>query len=286
MVQSITWNWNGSLMATSCKDKELRIFDPRSGKIVSHALSHDGAKGFKTVWLGNKNKLITVGQSKTSNREICYWDVNNLTKPLSTVSIDQGTGLITPYYDSDTGVAFLAGKGDGNIKLFELTDDDPYIHFLTEYRSMIPAQGVAILPKTSCNVRECEIGRFLKLAPEYVESLSFKVPRTRMELFQDDIFPPTKKVEATLNAEEWFGGKNKDPVTISLRPSDMKTLSEAPVEQKVQKYSTQEELEKDTRDIKDKVLGSYYTKMGTMKEEQNQPLKQDLMEGANDEEWN
>jgi len=107
-----------------------------------------------------------------------------------------------------------------------------------------------------------------------------------MELFQDDIFPPTKKVEATLNAEEWFSGKNKDPETISLKPSDMKNLSEAPVEQKVQKYSTQEELEKDTRDIKDKVLGSYYTKMGTMKEEQNQPLKQDLMEGANDEEWN
>ena len=34
VVQSVTFNWDSSLFATSCKDKLLRIFDPRTNKLV------------------------------------------------------------------------------------------------------------------------------------------------------------------------------------------------------------------------------------------------------------
>jgi WD40 repeat protein len=34
-IQSIAWNRNGSLFATSCKDKHLRVIDARSGRIIS-----------------------------------------------------------------------------------------------------------------------------------------------------------------------------------------------------------------------------------------------------------
>ncbi len=34
IVNSLAWNWNGSLLATTSKDKKLRIFDVRSNKIV------------------------------------------------------------------------------------------------------------------------------------------------------------------------------------------------------------------------------------------------------------
>ena len=32
---NITWNYDGSLCATSCKDKTLRIFDPRANQCVA-----------------------------------------------------------------------------------------------------------------------------------------------------------------------------------------------------------------------------------------------------------
>lgn len=33
-IQSICYNYNGNLMATTCKDKKLRVFDIRSNQIV------------------------------------------------------------------------------------------------------------------------------------------------------------------------------------------------------------------------------------------------------------
>ena len=31
LIQSFTWKGDGSLVASSCKDKKLRLFDPRAG---------------------------------------------------------------------------------------------------------------------------------------------------------------------------------------------------------------------------------------------------------------
>lgn len=33
-IQSVTWNYNASVMATSCKDTNLRIIDPRAKNII------------------------------------------------------------------------------------------------------------------------------------------------------------------------------------------------------------------------------------------------------------
>ena len=33
-IYSVSWNTNGSLIATTCKDKKIRIIDPRKGKVV------------------------------------------------------------------------------------------------------------------------------------------------------------------------------------------------------------------------------------------------------------
>lgn len=42
------------------------------------------------------------------------------------------------------------------------------------------------------------------------------VPR-KSELFQDDLYPDTAAQEAAMSAEEWFEGKNADPILMSLR---------------------------------------------------------------------
>jgi WD40 repeat protein len=34
MIFSISWSYNGSLIATSCKDKKIRMIDPRTGDTV------------------------------------------------------------------------------------------------------------------------------------------------------------------------------------------------------------------------------------------------------------
>lgn len=66
---------------------------------------------------------------------------------------------------------------DGNIRYFELVDDAPHIHYLTEYKSSEPQRGLAFMPKRALNVAECEVARIYKVHPDRIEPISFKVPR-------------------------------------------------------------------------------------------------------------
>jgi hypothetical protein len=40
---------NGSLLATTCKDKKLRIIDPRNGEVLRQGDSHQGTKACKVT---------------------------------------------------------------------------------------------------------------------------------------------------------------------------------------------------------------------------------------------
>jgi len=216
IIQSADWNEIGSIVATTCKDKKFRIIDPRDSKIVQEAEGHQGVKGSRVVFIGNE-KLFTVGFTKTSEREYCYWDMKNLSKPLCRSGIDSSSGVIMPFYDPDTRVLFLAGKGDGNIRYYEFVDEDPYVYFLTEFKSATPQRGVTMLPKRAVNVSECEIVKLLKLGTKTMEPISFQVPR-KSEIFQDDIFPDTFSGEYTLTAQEWLDKKNGVMKKASLAP--------------------------------------------------------------------
>lgn len=45
----------------------------------------------------------------------------------------------------------------------------------------------------------------------------FFVISLQSDLFQDDLYPDTAGPDPALEAEEWFVGKNGDPVLISLK---------------------------------------------------------------------
>lgn len=221
-VQSITWNYDGSMCATTCKDKMGRLIDPRSQAVVATTEVHYGAKGSRITWLGSKERIFTNGFSKTSEREFKLWDPRNLSEPLATNSIDNAAGMLMPFYDEDTGVMYLAGKGDGSIKYYEMIDEAPYHYFLSEYKSPTPQKGVALMPKRGCDVKKCEIGRFYKLAGSgstMVVPIEMAVPR-KGDQFQSDIFPDTRAYEPSMTAAEWFSGKNAVPKMASMKPGE------------------------------------------------------------------
>lgn len=66
------------------------------------------------------------------------WDENDLSAPLFADTIDSSSGIVFPFYDPDTDIVFLAGKGDGNIRFYEITNDPPYIHYLSQVVSGNP----------------------------------------------------------------------------------------------------------------------------------------------------
>ncbi|KAK2817164.1 hypothetical protein Q5P01_025355 [Channa striata] len=218
VVLSMSFNTDGSLLATTCKDRKIRLMEPHSGSLLQEANSKTH-KASKVLILGNMKMLFTSGTSRWNDRQIALWDQDDLSVPLLQENLDGSSGILFPFYDPDTHMLYLAGKGDGNIRYYEISTEKPYIHFLTEYRSHLPQKGMGVMPKRGLDVSSCEVFRFYKLVTikSLIEPLSMIVPR-RSESYQEDIYPMTAGNKPALTAEEWLSGINKGPVLMSLKP--------------------------------------------------------------------
>nr|XP_027217835.1 coronin-1B-like isoform X3 [Penaeus vannamei] len=218
VIYSLSLNRNGSRIATTSRDKRLRVIDPLSGKLLQETICHEGSKACKAVYCGDTGKVFTTGFSRFSDRQFGVWDEKNLNTPLRLDVIDSSSGILTPFYDHDTKIVFVAGKGDGNIRYYEITDSPPYCHFLNQYISGEPQRGLGIMPKRGCKVSHCEIFRFYKLyaTKPICEPISMIVPR-KSDQFQPDLYPDTASPTPALSAEEWFSGTTKGPVLMSMK---------------------------------------------------------------------
>lgn len=216
ILQDIKWSYDGSMLATSCKDKHARLFDARIPEAVSCFKPHEGSKCFKVCWTGRNGRFVTTGFTRQSKRQFRVWDPKNLDKPVFNQDLDQASGVIMPHFDEDNNVLYLAGKGDGNIRYYELAGDKAYS--LSDYRSQTSQKGICFMRKKNLNILKCEVQRALKLTTNSVEPISFTIPR-KSDRFQEDLFPDCYAGVPAMSADEYFGGKNANPPLVSLDPA-------------------------------------------------------------------
>ncbi|KAL8198986.1 UNVERIFIED_CONTAM: Coronin-6 [Gekko kuhli] len=300
LIYNVCWNRSGSLFITTCKDKHLRIIDPRQHLVVANWRGdaslgpsspwdakiprpanvrplkqhrrflqmfgdidlgyekfkpHDGARPVRAIFMAD-GKVFTTGFSKMSERQLALWDLErfaphegmrpmravftreglvfttgftrmsqrelglwdpkNMEEPIALQEMDTSNGVLLPFYDPDSSIVYLCGKGDSSIRYFEITDEAPYVHYLSTYSSKEPQRGMGFMPKRGLDVSKCEIARFYKLHERKCEPIVMTVPR-KSDLFQDDLYPDTPGPEPALEADEWLSGKDAEPLLISLR---------------------------------------------------------------------
>ncbi|XP_015593294.1 coronin-7 isoform X1 [Cephus cinctus] len=302
-IFSLAWSPCGQYLASACKDGKLRIYKPRSSDVpVKEGKGPVGTRGARVVWALDGRYLVVMGFDKVSERQIMVFKADNLSSPLNTVGLDVSPAILMPYYDEDSSTLFLTGRGDSTIYAFEVTEEAPYCCALSHHRCASLHQGLSFLPKNRCDVASVEFASALRLTNNTIEPLSFTVPRIKSELFQDDLFPPTRVTWApTLTATEWFNGVNKHAPRVSLKPPGMDCLTEnqgqgvvtAPVAAKQSSGSFPTPTQpygrlgwnSDFNQIKvkqDEILKSMSTNLG---EAINRPLEQDQMEGVDEHEW-
>jgi len=264
IIQSLNWNYEGSLLSSFCKDSKLRVFDPRQSTPVGTLDGHQGVKGGRAMFLGKHDKIFTVGFGKTSERQYYIYDSKNLSAPLlGPVNIDNQAGMLMPFYDEDSDLIFLAGKGDGTIRYyeFEMNGDKPEIHFCSQYASNESTAAIGCMPKRGVDVNTCEIMKFFRVVntptPNVfkIEPLSFKVPR-KSDLFQEDIFPDCRSDEPAITAEQWFAGESSKPKTKSLRGGFQKKEQGAVSFQKkddTEVHASDAELKKENAELKKRI---------------------------------
>lgn len=215
LIYNVSWNKDGSAVCTVCKDKALRVIDPRRGTVLKvREKVHEGTRPMRAVFLAD-GKILTTGFSRMSERQLALWDTKDLSEPMAVQEMDTSNGVLLPFYDPDTNMVYLCGKGDCTIRYFEVTDESPYVHFLSLYSSKEPQRGAGFLSKRGVDVNKCEIARFYKLHERKVEPISMTVPR-KSDLFQGDLYPDTAGLEPALLADEWIAGQDAAPLLMSL----------------------------------------------------------------------
>jgi coronin-1B/1C/6 len=261
IIQSLNWNYDGSLLTSFCKDYKVRIFDPRTSSPAAIVESHQGVKGGRAIWMGKHDRVFTVGFGKTSERQYCIYDPKNFTSPLVGPSnIDNQAGMLIPFYDEDSDLVFLAGKGDGAIRYYEYSeekDGKPELHFCSQYASNDPTAAIGSMPKRGVDVNTCEIVKLFRVQGTKLEPLSFKVPR-KSDLFQEDIFPDCRSDEPSLTADQWFAGENAKPKTKSLQGGFQKKVESGASFQKKddshqEAHHSEGDLKKENAELKKKV---------------------------------
>ncbi|CAG9126324.1 unnamed protein product [Plutella xylostella] len=218
LIYSACWNWTGTKLLTTCRDKKIRIIDPRKGEVESEAIAHEGSKASRAIFL--KHGLVfTTGFSRMSERQYSLRTPDALNEPIVTVEIDTSNGVMFPLYDPDTNMIYLCGKGDSVIRYFEVTPEPPFVHYINTFQTPDPQRGIGMMPKRGCDVATCEISKFYRLNNSGLcQVVSMTVPR-KSELFQEDLYPDTLSDEATLTADEWLAGGEAEPATMSLKVS-------------------------------------------------------------------
>lgn len=248
-IGNIDFNYSGYRMLAACKDKVIRIFDTRQGVTVQQTPDTALGRNLRAIWCSNSSNdaIVATFVGPNGRRQIQSWDPRQMTSPVNTHVLDSGSGTLFPFYDEDTGMCIVAGKGDTIIRIFELafltngstepsTPTNPNFSFAKscDYQSNTsePISGFCLLPKSFCDFRNIEINRVLKLSESTVSPLSFYVPRADnlKPFFQDDLYPPTRQYTRSATIEEWMESNEEHltpPVYKSLKPDDMEAVSGA-----------------------------------------------------------
>ncbi|NXI99398.1 CORO6 protein, partial [Psophia crepitans] len=192
LIYNVGWNRNGSLLVTTCKDKKVRVIDPRKQQIVAEKTKpHDGARPIRAIFMAD-GKIFTTGFSKMSERQLGLWD---LVRDGGSCPASAAPGTLR-----SRGRAGCRGRSPAaratrepralprsrTQRLFWGTDPDPSIF------PPVPALGMHPISPPS---------------PSSPQS----------DLFQDDLYPDTPGPEPALEADEWLSGKDAEPILISLR---------------------------------------------------------------------
>lgn len=274
------------LLGVASKDRQIRIMDIRKGSAVLSTQSHEGLRGCRIVY-ADSNYLVSTGFNK-SQREMFLFDKRQFSEPLFKLSLDISPSPAVPHYDEDSKLIYLCGKGDTFILPIEVTSNDLFPLPKYDAPGGSIQQGVKFVNRKHLNAKDLEVARCFRLTQNSIENISFSVPRQRREYFQDDLFPLCRDYEhPSMSASEYFTARTEvlPKKDLDLCPASMTKLSAAPADVKAPpKYSyNAQDLQMSDNDRKKKFLNEIF--QNAKEDDEVGPLKQDMMEGVEDHEW-
>ncbi|KJH45880.1 WD domain, G-beta repeat protein [Dictyocaulus viviparus] len=285
-VMALAWSSDGHRLVSVGKDLMLNVHQPQLGDeclIAQKKVLERGHSG-RLFYACDDRLIVIVGMTRNSSRQVQLLDSSSL-EEIYTQQIDSGTQPLIPFYDYDSSVVFLSGKGSRIINMYEICYDFPYLLPLSPYIARSIGQAIAFHNKKMCDVMAVEFQRAWRISEKTIEQLVFRVPRVKKDLFQSDLFPDALVTwRPVMTAEEWLSGSMKTPQFESLKPDGVGILAQsAPLSsrvssaEKICNSKIKAPLEKQMTGRK--VVHCWSTKIEGL------TATQDDMEGVSEQEW-
>lgn len=134
-----------------------------------------------------------------------------------------------PFYDHDTHLLCLAGRGEYNVSMYELKDG---IQPLSTTSLALQTTGLSICLKKVCNAAKVEVLTGFRFTGQVVQQFVVTVPRVSPEYFQDDIFPATT-IYSPIKASEWAQGLDPTAILRDMNTSKLPLMSKVPTPAKL-----------------------------------------------------
>ncbi|XP_036776347.2 coronin-7 isoform X1 [Manis pentadactyla] len=219
LVQGAVWSRDGALVGTMCKDKQLRIFDPRAKPEASQSTqAHENSRDGRLVWTGTQEHLVSTGFNQMREREVKLWDTRHFSSALTSVTLDTSPGSLMPLLDPDSGLLVLAGKGESRLYCYEVVPQQLALSPVTQCLLDSALRGAALVPRRALAVMGCEVLRVLQLSDTAIIPISYHVPRKAVE-FHKDLFPDTTGCVPASDPHTWWAGSNQQVQKVSLDPA-------------------------------------------------------------------
>nr|XP_055196740.1 coronin-7 isoform X2 [Nyctereutes procyonoides] len=219
LVQAAVWSRDGALLGTICKDKQLRIFDPRAKPGASQSTeAHKNGKDGRLAWTGIQEHLVSTGFNQMREREVKVWDTRHFSSALASLTLDTSPGSLMPLLDPDSGLLILAGKGESQLSCYEVLPQQPALSPVTQCLLESVLRGAALVPRRALAIMNCEVLRVLQLSNTAIVPVSYHVPRKAVE-FHKDLFPDTAGCVPASDPHAWWAGSNQQVQKVSLHPA-------------------------------------------------------------------
>ncbi|KAM5227747.1 coronin-7 [Ctenodactylus gundi] len=219
LVQSAIWSRDGALIGTACKDKQLRIFDPRAKPEASQSTqAHENSRDTRLAWTASQQHLVSTGFNQMREREVKLWDTRTLSSALASLTLDTSPGSLMPLLDPDSGLLVLAGKGESQLYCYETALQQPALNPVTQCILESVLRGATLVPRRALAVMACEVLRVLQLSDTAIVPISYHVPRKAVD-FHEDLYPDTAGCTPASDTHTWWAGSNQQVQKISLNPA-------------------------------------------------------------------
>ncbi|KAF6271355.1 coronin 7 [Rhinolophus ferrumequinum] len=219
LVQGAVWSRDGALVGTTCKDKQLRIYDPRAKPEASQSTqAHENSKDGRLAWTGTQEHLVSTGFNQMREHEVKLWDIRHFSNALTSLTLDTSPGSLMPLLDPDSGLLVLAGTGESQLYCYEVAPQQPALSPVTQCLLESVLRGAALVPRRALAVMGCEVLRVLQLSDTAILPISYHVPRKAVE-FHEDLFPDTAGCVPASAPHAWWAGSNQQVQRVSLNPA-------------------------------------------------------------------